>query len=1286
MFFEYSQQSGYEGGFGGQGTKEEWLEVIKTKDRQKAFDLQRVPFRVTLCKLEAERYEMLPSFFIQLEKLPLTPNGKIDRKALPAPQIKGDNNYEAPTGRVEEALTAVCQQVLNLDKLGVNDNFFNLGGDSIKIIQIASRLRKYRLKLDAKDLFTYQTIKQLAPHVKNINPSSPQHTVEGTVPLTPIQEWFFQSSFTDSSHFNQSVMLYRKEGFDETILEKSLSEVVRHHDALRMVYMREATTKNTGTGTTFRQRNRGIEGELFHLEIIELQNLAEKNIKKRISMETSRIQAGIDLKNGPLVKLGLFKTTTGDHLLIVIHHLVVDGISWRILLEDIQTCLKQAHLGEPLLLPGKTDSFKHWSEKLREYATGKYGKKLFKELKYWETIESTEIKPLPVDREIREIGREKRKRKYYDSVSMNLDKTDTANLFKKVNWAYSTEINDILLAALALALKEWNQMEKILLNLEGHGRESIIEDVDINRTVGWFTGLFPVLLDLKHVAGDNISYTVKSVKETLRRIPNKGINYGILRYLTTKGPQVPRNINLPGKGPLCEGPEISFNYLGRFSINSGSEKGPGSFKMSPLSSGDGISPEMEQTSLININGMAAGDKLSLNFSYNRFLFRGENIQRLASLFKSYLQKIIHHTMNRKEKTLTPSDLGYTGITIEEMDRITSDIKSKLDRDTEVNGIYPLSPMQNGMLFHHVAEKNSNAYFEQTLLTIKGELDVQLFKKSFRQLIDRHDVLRTLFVHEGLDKPLQSVLEPGDKHVRFSYEDISHITDKTRMQAYRETLRRKDKEKGFELSGDMPMRIAIYKTGSESYYIIWSFSHIIMDGWCLGIVFKELMQLYSSLKKGTQLQLEPVTPYRNYIRWLEKQDNEEGLEFWRKYLEGYEQIATLPKAKRVDEGEKLNVEYRQAKLEWEIEPLGTSNLMRIAQQNGTTLNLVLQALWGLILMKYNNCRDVVFGTVVSGRTAGIGGIENMVGLFINTVPVRVTAAGEQEFLHLLKNLHSKTAKTNPYEYLSLAEIQARTSLQGNLFDHIIVFENYPITQEIKQSTKERGLPLEIDSIEFREQTNYFFNIIIVPGKSIKIKFSYNATVYDNIYVENIRHHFNEVITQATENPHLHLDSIRIITEKEKKQILYEFNDTAADYPRDKTIHQLFEEQVEKTPDNISIVGNEKPVGSWQYAVGKGKTKDNKKIKGKKEIKDNCKTQEQLPQMGAAPDVEGIHEFHLETPSTHETHVQESAVTYRELNDKSNRLALYLQSQGVETGTIIAIMVERSIEMIIGLLGR
>ncbi|MCP4152276.1 MAG: non-ribosomal peptide synthetase, partial [bacterium] len=648
------------------------------------------------------------------------------------------------------------------------------------------------------------------------------------------------------------------------------------------------------------------------------------------------LQAGMDLKTGPLVKLGLFKTASGDHLLIVIHHLVVDGVSWRILLEDIRTCFKQAHLDEPLVLPEKTDPFKYWSETLRRYAAGKYGKKHNREQEYWKYVENTEIKPLPVDRE---IDGETLKRKYCDRVTTSLDKRETGNLIKKVNRPYNTEINDILLAALALALNEWNGMEQILVNLEGHGREPVVEGIDINRTVGWFTSQYPVLLDLRQITpGKNgISYAVKAVKETLRRIPNKGVNYGILKYLTDKIPQVDGPMENPSPGRA----QISFNYLGQF----GEESAPGFFEISSISAGDGIGPEMEQTALIDINGMVARDCLKMSFLYNRFQFQRKNIERLATLFKTKLQEIIHHTINRKEKELTPSDLGYTGLTIEEFDRITGDVKRKFGKKTEINAMYPLTPMQNGMLYHQIAETNSNAYFEQTVINITGELNPRQFKESFGILIDRYDVFRTLFVHEGLDEPLQLVLEPGKNHIRFSYEDISQSKKKKQIQAYLETKRIEDKEKGFELSGDMPMRIALFKTGDNTYTIIWSFYHIIMDGWCMGIIFKELLHCYRHLIEGKPLpvQLEPVTPYRKYIQWLLKQDNEEALEFWQKYLQEYEQEVTLPGEKKTDERHKLNEEYNQATLDWEIAPPATTRLNEIAKGNGTTLNLVLQTI-------------------------------------------------------------------------------------------------------------------------------------------------------------------------------------------------------------------------------------------------------------------------------------------------------------------------------------------------------
>ncbi|MCP4155115.1 MAG: hypothetical protein GY757_45745, partial [bacterium] len=302
--------------------------------------------------------------------------------------------------------------------------------------------------------------------------------------------------------------------------------------------------------------------------------------------------------------------------------------------------------------------------------------------------------------------------------------------------------------------------------------------------------------------------------------------YGILKYLTTKEARANDQEEPQVEAVLRKDPEITFNYLGQFNTGTGNEPGPGNFEMSSISSGQSISPEMEQTTLIEINGLTVNDSLSLNISYNRLALDSEKIKKLGAQLKSNLQTIIRHAMNREEKEITPSDLGYTGITTGTLDRITSGVKRTLGQETTINSIYPLSPMQNGILFHQLAKTNTNAYFEQAIFNIAGEMDARLLEESQGKLIDRYDIFRTVFIHDGLEEPLQLVMEPGRQHVRFIYEDKTQTKEKKQTLAYLETIAREDREKGFELSGDMPMRITLIKTGEKAYTIIWSFHHII----------------------------------------------------------------------------------------------------------------------------------------------------------------------------------------------------------------------------------------------------------------------------------------------------------------------------------------------------------------------------------------------------------------------------------------------------------------------------
>ncbi|MCK4978973.1 MAG: non-ribosomal peptide synthetase, partial [Candidatus Delongbacteria bacterium] len=497
---------------------------------------------------------------------PLTPNGKIDRKALPDFEIVAGEDYIAPRNEVEEKLVEIWSEVLKVKEIGINDNFFSLGGDSIKTIQIQARLSKVGYKLAIKDIFNTPTIGQLSTKIKLQTKTADQTIVTGKVLLTPIQEWFFTSSKVDIHHFNHAVMLSTKERLKEDFIVSIFTEIQRHHDALRMTY-------NAEKGV-YLQKNEDKHMELS-LDVLDLTN--EENPKLVLLSECNKLQSSIDLSNGQLLKLGLFRMPDGDRLLIVIHHLVVDGVSWRIIFEDIETLYQQYKSRTKFSLPLKSTSFKLWSKKLNEYSQSD---KLLKEKDYWHNIENIDISELPADYKLEEESYLKDRL----NLSFSLSKEETDLLLKEVNNVYNTEINDVLITGLGYGLKNTFGYDRILVSLEGHGREDVIPDIDISRTIGWFTTVYPISLDMSYSA--DLSMQLKEVKESLHQIPNKGIGYGILKYLTPD--------ELKEGLEFKQTPQIEFNYLGQFDA------------------------EVEGMELFSIASESSGESFSLNreFDYN----------------------------------------------------------------------------------------------------------------------------------------------------------------------------------------------------------------------------------------------------------------------------------------------------------------------------------------------------------------------------------------------------------------------------------------------------------------------------------------------------------------------------------------------------------------------------------------------------------------------------------------------------------------------------------------------
>ncbi len=494
---------------------------------------------------------MMPSAFVFLDALPLTPHGKIDRRRLPAPapsRHEAESSFVAPRNEVERRLAEIWTEVLGVERVGVEDNFFMLGGDSILSIQIIARANQAGLRLTPKQLFQHQTIAQLAPLVGTGGPAiaaveAEQGAVTGHVPLTPIQRLFFEQDHPAPHHYNQSVLLEVRQPLEPSLLAETVARLLAHHDALNLRFVREPEG--------WRQLNAEHDGAA-PFEFVDLSALAESRQRAAIEAAAARIQASLDLSAGPLMRVALFRLGAGrpDRLLAAVHHLAVDGVSWRVLLEDMLTAYGQLSRGGEVSLPPKTTSFKRWAERLAEHAQSA---EVRCEIDYWLAQAEKTRAALPPD-----YGGGENTYASARTVTASLDEDETRALLYEVPEVYNTQSNDVLLTALALGCARRSGHGSLAVALEGHGREDISDDIDLSRTVGWFTTLFPVALDLG--ATRSPGEALKTVKEQLRRVPLRGIGYGLLRHLNASEELRGRVERLRAAGL----PPLSFNYLGQF--------------------------------------------------------------------------------------------------------------------------------------------------------------------------------------------------------------------------------------------------------------------------------------------------------------------------------------------------------------------------------------------------------------------------------------------------------------------------------------------------------------------------------------------------------------------------------------------------------------------------------------------------------------------------------------------------------------------------------------------------
>ncbi|MCB8924044.1 MAG: amino acid adenylation domain-containing protein [Ardenticatenaceae bacterium] len=1080
---------------------------------------------------------MIPTAFIFMEALPLSSQGKVDRKSLPMPDETHPTvgaSYKVPQTPLEEKLAAIWTEILNVEHVGINDNFFELGGDSILSIRVIARANELGLGLTPRHVFQHQTISELAAVAQVSRPiEAEQGLVLGSVPLTPIQTWFFEQDFIAPHHWNQAVIFQLRKRIDPTLLERALDHILRHHDALRLRFIR-----NTNSWEQF-----GTDTEIpTPLSIIKLSTLTIEERRLELRSVANNCQASLNLTTGPLIRVVLFDlgSDAPSRLLIIAHHLVIDNISWSILQDDLETAYQQIERDETVQLRPKTTSFKAWAEQLHALAVSP---DLLDELSYWlSAINRHNVMTLPLDEDVDEgVNTVNSSR----TVTISLSVEETQALLQLIPRTYQVQINDILLTALVRAFSSWTACHSLLIDMEGHGREPLFNDVDLSRTIGWFASSFPVRLDLS--GSETLEEALRSVRDQLRDVPQHGVGYGILRYLSPK--DIREQLQKLPKA------QVSFNYLGQsptgFTTTS-------LFAPAPERAGLLRSPLGLRPYLIEINAMVAEDRLLVRWRFSKVAHRSATIENLAQAFLDALRQLIAMCQSRtgKERTLPNVPLVQSDLPT---------INHLLEKSPATENIYPSSPIQQGMLFQSLYAPTSGVYVSHWLREFEESLNVPAFQHAWQRVIERHPVFRTAFIWEGLEEPFQAVRNnialPWEE---YNWQNVIPTEIESRLRIHLKD----DQKRGFDLSKAPLMRLALIKLVGNRYLFIWTVHHLLLDGWSIPIVLGEMFAYYEAFIQGSDIQLKQPRPYSDYITWLRQQTPHNAEEYWRKRLYGF----TAPNRIHVErEGDSVTLANDKVQAqELTIPNESTRTIREFARQHHLTLNTLFQGAWALLLSRYSGDPDIVFGAVVSGRSAELADIESMVGLLMNTLPVRVHVPHNTCVLDWLQQIQEDQSEAFQYEHSALLDVQAWSQVSHgvSLFETVLVFENYPAFS--MSSSEYPGKAVDLIRIGSFEQTYYPLTVLVFPREELTIRISYDTSRFDTNAITRLLGHFQILLEGVVAEPRKVLASLPLLTVSEREKILHIWNNTDRDFNLDTNLCQQFHSQVERSPDKVAFI--------------------------------------------------------------------------------------------------------------------
>ncbi|WP_188306297.1 non-ribosomal peptide synthetase, partial [Streptomyces sp. CBMA123] len=1035
---------------------------------------------------------LVPAAFVPLARIPRTTSGKTDRRALPAPPAQPDDAtpYVAPRPGTEERLAAIWAEVLGVPRVGARDNFFALGGDSILSIQIVSRARAAGLALTTKDVFRHQSVAELALRVVDVTNTQNIGPEPDEAPLTPIQHWYLDARRPgDALRFTMTQRLELAPGTDPAALDGAVHALVRHHPALRTRF------RHGETGWRQEVRDRLPDGLFTHHPAAGLDPAA---LEAEVQRATDEAQRSLDPVAGRVVRALYFDR--GEHqpgqLVLTVHHLAVDGVSWRILLADLETAYRTARSGGAIELPPAGTSHGHWAARLERHTRAGA---LDAHAEYW-----TRTGAAPADLPAGRPGANTQATAA--TVTVTLDHATTEALLRGAPAAYRTQVNDVLLSALGRTLARWCGRREVLIGMEGHGREDLFAGLDLSRTVGWFTAEFPLALRVDPAAGWHD--TLRAVKEQLRAVPLRGLSHGALRHLHPDGP--------PAGGAT---PRVGFNYHGRFDTHGGADglvRGP----LPPA--GRDTDPDEPRPYLLEVTGAVQDGRLELGWTYPAAIYDETTVRGLAEEMRTALHELAEHCARPDAGGRTPSDFPLAGLDQTRLDRLVGDGRA-------VEDVLPLTPLQSGMLFHGLVDTDG-AYVDRIAVRLAGVADPRAFAAAWQHVADRNPALRSAVHWRGLPHPVQVVarqaalpvrhldlrhLDPGHLdpgHLDPGHLDPGHLDPAPaapeHLAAETERLLAEERATPMDLGTAPLTRLTLAALPGEEVLLLWSTHHLILDGWSTGLLLTEVCEEYAALTGGPQAPRAVRRPFADFLGWLREQDGAAAEAHWTTALAGFTARTPLPYDRRPAEAHRAR---STAAVHRELaEPL-SHRLRERAAAAGLTVNTLVEGAWALLLARHGGGEDVVFGTTVSGRPAELPGVESMIGLFINTVPTRVRVAAGG-VLPWLRNLQDRQSEARGFDHLALPRIQALSELPAGepLFDSMLVFENYPVDESAATRTGVRVAEVRAD-----DATTYPWCLRAHLGERLGFDLAYDPALFDHRTARDAADRFALLLTGLAE---------------------------------------------------------------------------------------------------------------------------------------------------------------------------